>query len=558
MENKYHMNSKAVHIPANTDLNKLHLNQSSQNEIHEDDKTPMEKTIENDPILKLLLAATTRIDFEDFAGDVNIQEFRKDLSQQPASNSRKKMEKTIKEFEPNDDEKCVIINDHLLILAKRLGSGLRFNNGFYYIFNFNYWIKCERPIFEAFLGMIAEKTGVPKLTAKQYKMREKLIKQFETTANFKESPKGDVVKINLRNGTFHVYSSEIGEVGEVGEVGELKSVERDDFLKYQLGFDYDDDAKSPIFDVYLNRVLPDLELQSVLMEYVGYLFTRRMKLEKALILFGSGANGKSVFFEVLMALLGKDNVSNFSMDNLLNDSGNYRINLGNVLVNYCTEVGNIRDMQIYKVLISGEPVSARRLYQDAIIIDDYCKFIFNTNILPKVEQTDGFHRRHILIPFMQTIPENEQDINLHKKIIATELSGVFNHVLRGLERLLSQGRFSASKIVTETINDYKRESNSVQLFLDDDNWKPSLTKKVRRDEIYGQYTRYCDTNNYPPVNSVNFGKRLRALNYEITRGAQGYYYICCETTEDVTVLKTQDAATILSMFFKDSQSPNAL
>jgi putative DNA primase/helicase len=40
------------------------------------------------------------------------------------------------------------------------------------------------------------------------------------------------------------------------------------------------------------------------MEYLGYLFVRNksLNLEKSLILYGTGANGKSVLFEILNAL----------------------------------------------------------------------------------------------------------------------------------------------------------------------------------------------------------------------------------------------------------------
>ena len=70
---------------------------------------------------------------------------------------------------------------------------------------------------------------------------------------------------------------------------------------------------------------------------------------------------------------------------------------------------------------------------------NYAKLIFNCDSLPsEVEQTLGFYRRWLIIYFDQIIPEKEQDKQLAKKIIESELSGVFNWVLEGLERLLEQ------------------------------------------------------------------------------------------------------------------------
>jgi putative DNA primase/helicase len=53
--------------------------------------------------------------------------------------------------------------------------------------------------------------------------------------------------------------------------------------------------------------------------------------------------------------------------------------------------------------------------------------IFNANELPRdEEQTNAFFRRFIIVPFDVTIPAEEQDRKLHRKIIDGELAGAFN------------------------------------------------------------------------------------------------------------------------------------
>ncbi len=53
--------------------------------------------------------------------------------------------------------------------------------------------------------------------------------------------------INLLNGTFEIDGCDM----------KLRKPERDDFLTYQLLFKYDENAECPMFDEYLNTVLPD-------------------------------------------------------------------------------------------------------------------------------------------------------------------------------------------------------------------------------------------------------------------------------------------------------------
>ena len=67
-----------------------------------------------------------------------------------------------------------------------------------------------------------------------------------------------------------------------------------------------------------------------------------------------------------------------------------------------------------------------------------------------MEQTNGFFRRFLFVMFEVTIPEWKKNPNLAKEIIEDELSGVFNWVLEGLQRILEPGRqgftYSAQKI----------------------------------------------------------------------------------------------------------------
>src|SRR5690606_17645206 len=200
-----------------------------------------------------------------------------------------------------------------------------------------------------------------------------------------------------------------------------------------------------------------------------------LKLEKVLLLFGTGANGKSVLFEILMALLGAQNVANYSLQSLTAENGNSRAMLVNKLLNYASEINGKLESNIFKLLISGEPVEARLLYKNTQIISDYARFMFNCNELPKeVENTNAFFRRFIILPFRVTIPPNKQDKELSSRIIETELSGVFNWVLNGLTRLLKNKDFTQSSIVQNEVLQYQKESDSVMMFLEDENYQSSV------------------------------------------------------------------------------------
>ncbi|MEC5173905.1 phage/plasmid primase, P4 family [Chryseobacterium nepalense] len=428
----------------------------------------------------------------------------------------KDLKKQLDKLKLNIKHYLVISIENTLRFAKKNRWDLCKNNDFIYLYNGTFWTEIDKETFQKFLGEAAEKMGVAKFSARFYQFREQLFKQFLATAYLPtpESSK-DKVLINLQNGTF--------EISPKGT--KIRPFESSDFITYQLPFEYNPQAKAPLFETYLNKVLPDPECQMVLAEYLGFVFIKHgsnaLKEEKALILYGTGANGKSVFFEVINALLGTDNVSSYSLQSLTNDNGYFRAKLANKLVNYASEINGNLEASIFKQLVSGEPVEARLPYGQPFILKQYAKLIFNCNELPKdIEHTNAYFRRFLIIPFDVTIPPQEQDKNLHTKIIEKELSGVFNWVLQGLNRLLEQKRFSYCEAAQQAVEQYKIESNSVQMFLIENEYKGSSTNYKLIKDLYQEYRAFCIDDGVTPFKKVNFIKQLRALNLVVDRVSQ--------------------------------------
>ena len=272
--------------------------------------------------------------------------------------------------------------DEIIKAATVNNWGLGIKNGFTYLFNGKYWQPLDLDTLKLFLANAAKKLGVPPLEANYHRLRDELYKQFAAVLNIDtpEPPQG-VTLINLQNGTF--------EISDEGQ--ELREYRREDFLKYQLPFEYDPEAKAPMFNQYLKRVLPDENCRKVLAEYIGYIFTSGLKLEKVAILYGGGSNGKSVFFDIIKALIGKDNICSYSLQSLTKNDSYERADLANKLLNYASEINGKLEAHIFKQLASGEPVQARPIYGQPFTMENYAKLMFNCNELPKdVENTEAF------------------------------------------------------------------------------------------------------------------------------------------------------------------------
>lgn len=409
----------------------------------------------------------------------------------------------------------IICIEEILRLAIANCWGICRHQDFIYLYNGAYWSHLDEEGLKSFLGQCAEKMGVDKFKGRFYQFREHLVKQFFALAYLPTpSQPHQVVLINLKNGTFEISP----------EGTRLREFRHEDFITYQLPFAFDPTATAPLFTDYLNTVLPDIQRQKVLAEYIGYVFIHpdTLKLEKSLLLYGSGANGKSVFFEIINALLGTENVCSYSLQSLTDTTGYYRAKLANKLVNYASEINGNLEASIFKQLASGEPVEARQPYGQAFNLTHYAKLIFNCNELPKdVEHTNAYFRRFLIIPFDVTIPPEGQDKELSKKIIRQELSGVFNWVLSGLYRLLEQKNFSNCDAAMQQLQQYQRQSDSVLMFLDDEGYTPSRITCLPLQKLYSLYKIFCADNGYRPCSAKTVGERLRSHGYEIERKTAG-------------------------------------
>jgi len=479
-------------------------------------------------ILQQLIEQFEPLDFEVLAFP-QAKKLREQLEQvAPGSEQAKDILRQLDKLKLNLKHYLVLSIENVLEVAKKNKWGLCKNHDFIYLYNGTFWAEIDKETFQKFLGEAAERMGVAEFTARYYQFREQLFKQFLATA-YLPTPENNknMVLINLQNGTLEISPQGV----------KLRPFDRSDFITYQLPFEYDPQAKAPIFEGYLNRVLPDPERQRVLAEFLGYVFIKHgnniLKEEKALILYGTGSNGKSVLFEIVNALLGDNNVSNYSLQSLTNDNGYYRAKLENKLVNYASEINGKLETSFFKQMVSGEPVEARLPYGEPFMLKNCPKLIFNVNDLPKdVEHTDAYFRRFIIIPFDVVIPPEEQDKNLHTKIIENELSGVFNWVLQGLYRLLEQKKFSDCEAAQRAVEQYKIESNSVQMFLSENEYKASPTNYRLIKNLYQEYRTFCLESGMPPFKKVNFVKQLRNLNFIVERVSQNQLAVFIENTEE--------------------------
>ncbi|MBQ0130136.1 MAG: hypothetical protein KBT57_09905 [bacterium] len=370
-----------------------------------------------------------------------------------------------------------------------------------FLFVGTHWIQLDSQQFFDFVNRAAERLG---LSEEERMSASFMCAVYEQVAFIASRVRSNAVPqheawLNLQNGTLEVKAD--GSTVFRGH-------RRDDFFLYALPYCYDAAAGCPRWHRFLDEVLPDLDTQLLLAEYVGYCFTKDIKAEKMLVLYGSGSNGKSVALDVIETLLGSANVSNVSFAELT-DNDEKRSLLEGKLANISHESGAQIDTARLKQIVSGEPVEVRRLYENTHIMRDYAKIIVSFNMLPRAEVTMGYFRRWMIVEFGCTITEEKADVDLAKKLCC-ELPGILNWVLTALTGFVRRRNFSPCMSSAKALEHYKRMSDSVRLFVDEMCCVDEQYSTPGK-ELYSAYSAYCHSDGLKPLGKQNFFERLQGL-----------------------------------------------
>jgi len=218
--------------------------------------------------------------------------------------------------------------------------------------------------------------------------------------------------------------------------------------------------KPVLWEKFLSEVLPDDTARANLQEFFGmcYIDREKISIEKMAFLIGSGANGKSVVFDVMKHVMGKGGMSFLDPAQLTDPK--FLTEIEGRRLNFAadTRKGASFDSAL-KALASSNEVHGWRMYQGSVVLR--CPpLAFAFNETPRFRDiSPAFFRRVLPIVFGVTIPPSRQDRRLAAKICATELPGVFNWIMQGRKRLLDNGgEFTPCKASDDQLADMRRQA----------------------------------------------------------------------------------------------------
>ena len=293
--------------------------------------------------------------------------------------------------------------------------------------------------------------------------------------------------------------------------GSFRDFTPDVVITNKIPWPYNPAAYSELLDHTLDRLAcNDPEVRALLEEMVGYCLYRRNELGKAFILIGDKSNGKSTFLHVVKNMLGDSNIASLDLKEL---GDRFKTaELFGKLANIGDDIGDefIANASVFKKLVTGDRVNVERKGQDPFEFNNYAKFLFSANNIPRMkDKTGAVQRRLVIVPFDAKFTPNDPDFRPFIKDELCEQDSMEYLIVLGLKALksvLGKAQFTTSKRVQGQLDEYEENNNPIIGFINEvglDGIENEAT-----DSVYRRYKEYCIANNFQALSKIEFSRQI--------------------------------------------------
>jgi len=293
--------------------------------------------------------------------------------------------------------------------------------------------------------------------------------------------------------------------------GELVAHDPGYLSSIQLPVEWRPGAKSELLDRFMGQVFPADALQ-LADEMVGYFSLPTTVYQKAFMLCGEGANGKSTFLNLVNAFLGRDNISRVSLHSL-EDSPFSAAELQGKLLNIYADLAStkLEKVEAFKHLVGGDPLSAQRKYGQPFVLHSFARLLFSANAFPRADDTsEAFMRRWVVIPFPNHFEGKDRDPHLTEKLQHPDvLSALLVRAVDGLRRLHAQGEFTRSASTDAKAEEYRIENDSAYEFSIDILRAADGSKRLAKKAVWDAYEAWCQ------AGGIKFPMAPRRFNHQL-------------------------------------------
>ncbi|CBJ49594.1 phage/plasmid primase, P4 family [Ralstonia solanacearum] len=262
----------------------------------------------------------------------------------------------------------------------------------------------------------------------------------------------------------------------------------------------------------------DAELQAYLQRMAGYALTGSTQEHALFFLYGTGANGKSVFVNTLATILG-DYAANAAMDTFMETRTDRHptdmagLRGARFVAAIETEQGRRWAESKVKNLTGGDKISARFMRQDFFEFFPQFKLFVAGNHKPAIRNIDEAMKRRLhLIPFTVTVPPERRDKHLQQKLLA-ERDGILAWAVQGCLDWQRLGRLDPPQQVLDATEEYFEAEDALGRWLDERCVREANAKSLTA-ELFNDWKQWAEA-------AGEFaGSQKRFADLLLTRGVE--------------------------------------
>lgn len=321
-------------------------------------------------------------------------------------------------------------------------------------------------------------------------------------------------RVCLTNGTYDM------------DTGALLPWSPDDFLISQLPFQYDPDAKCPVYERFLDETFagqPDADVSiACYEEYVAHTLFECLDYHRFLVIKGQPRTGKSTLVNVAKLMHGPRAISAVPVHEFGNER--YRTSMAGKLLNVVGEVAVTSHAadDFLKAVTAGDEIQIRYLYGEPMLVRLPTRLIIACNELFRIKDTSGAVEERMLVISCDNYRDpHARDVTLFGKMRA-EAPGIFNRIVRSWPRLQARGYFAQPQSQDEVVSEFSRENNHALAWYLERTHQGMVQQYpghapapddpfTENSDLYIDYTTWSMANGFKQMSSVSFGTKLNQI-----------------------------------------------
>lgn len=259
----------------------------------------------------------------------------------------------------------------------------------------------------------------------------------------------------------------------IGTPDEIRLSRPDDRLSFSTETVYEEGATHPAWDLFLDQVLPDLELRAYVQKVLGYSLFDGNPSKILVFLVGPSNTGKTTILEACAAALG-DYATSANAHQLFSGGNSgpnpELVNNSQKLMVYLSEVGssNVLSADSIKRVTGGDRIQARTLYSRNTISRSvrFTPYI-STNTPPRITAADAaLKNRVIALPFNNVSPGlPSPQMNVRDNLAVRP--AILAWLIEGARRVYAEGLSNQPEASVELGREFMDGTSLVGEFLAD-------------------------------------------------------------------------------------------